>query len=292
VGKLELPTPYAPNNNAFQRTVVDRLTRTRLREDGVVGVEAANGRRRRRGEASMAAAPAAASLPVAACPDLNRHLRALDRAERFRRDVDRLEKRIRSRTESLARQFDRVLRVLENFGYVEGWSLTEAGESLTRLYHESDLLVAEAIGAGLFDGLDAPSLAALASTFSYETRGPGVAPTPTFPTPDLRRLWAEVERLGAEVNQAEEEAGLPLTRPPDPGFVALAHGWTRGAELSRIMGDDEMSGGDFVRNVKQLIDLLRQVATAVPLEETSRTAHEAADAMFRGVVAASSVVGS
>jgi ATP-dependent RNA helicase HelY len=291
VGKLELPVPYAPNNNAFQRTVVDRLARTRLREDGMVGVEGANGRRRRRGEESMAAATEAASLPVAACPDLNRHIRSMDRAERFHRDVERLEKRIRSRTESLARQFDRVLRVLENFGYVDGWSLTEAGESLTRLYHESDLLVAEAIGAGLLDDLDAPSLAALASMFSYETRGPGVAPAPTFPTPELRRRWTEVEKLGAEVNQAEEEAGLPLTRPPDPGFVALAHGWTRGAELSRIM-DDEMSGGDFVRNVKQLIDLLRQIGDAVPREETARTAHEAADAMFRGVVAASSVVGA
>ena len=131
----------------------------------------------------------------------------------------------------------------------------------------------------------------MASTFSYETRGPGVAPAPTFPTPELRRRWAEVEKLGAEVNQAEEEAGLPQTRPPDPGFVALAHGWASGAELYRIM-DDEMSGGDFVRNVKQLIDLLRQIGDAVPHETTARTAHEAADAMFRGVVAASSVVGS
>ncbi|MBV9664560.1 MAG: DEAD/DEAH box helicase [Actinobacteria bacterium] len=290
VGKVELPVPYAPNNHAFQRTVAERLTRTRLREDGVVGVEGTNGRRRRRGEESMAAATEAASLPVASCPDINRHIRAADRADRFRREVERLEKRIRSRTESLARQFDRVLRVLENFGYVEGWSLTDSGESLTRLYHESDLLVAEAMGAGLLDGLDAPGMAAVASMFSYEMRGPGAPPTPAFPSPDLRRRWQEVEKLGAELNQAEEEAGLPLTRPPDPGFAALAHGWARGEELHRIMDEDEMSGGDFVRNVKQLIDLLRQIGDAAPEAETRAAAHAAADALFRGVVAASSVV--
>ncbi|MBV9256038.1 MAG: RNA helicase, partial [Actinobacteria bacterium] len=264
--------------------------RTRLREDGVVGVEGTNGRRRRRGEESMAAATEAASLPVASCPDINRHIRAADRADRFHREVERLEKRIRSRTESLARQFDRVLRVLENFGYVEGWSLTDSGESLTRLYHESDLLVAEAMGAGLLDGLDAPGMAAVASMFSYEMRGPGAPPTPAFPSPDLRRRWQEVEKLGAELNQAEEEAGLPLTRPPDPGFAALAHGWARGEELHRIMDEDEMSGGDFVRNVKQLIDLLRQIGDAAPEAETRAAAHAAADALFRGVVAASSVV--
>ena len=58
------------------------------------------------------------------------------------------------------------------------------------------------------------------------------------------------------------------------------------------MDDDEMSGGDFVRNIKQLIDLLRQLGVAAPDEATARIAHEAADALFRGVVAASSVVGS
>jgi ATP-dependent RNA helicase HelY len=72
----------------------------------------------------------------------------------------------------------------------------------------------------------------------------------------------------------------------------LAHGWARGEELHRIMDDDEMSGGDFVRNVKQLIDLLRQLGTAALDEATASAARQAADALFRGVVAASSVVGT
>ena len=52
---------------------------------------------------------------------------------------------MRGRSESLARQFDRVLRVLESWGYVDGWSLTPAGRLLTRLNAETDLLIAEAI---------------------------------------------------------------------------------------------------------------------------------------------------
>ena len=84
-------------------------------------------------------------------------MRALERADRLARDVERLERRVKGRMESLARQFDRVLRVLEAWGYVDGWSLTEAGERLARLYHESDLLVAECAGQGLLDGLEPPS---------------------------------------------------------------------------------------------------------------------------------------
>jgi hypothetical protein len=52
-----------------------------------------------------------------------------------------------------------------------------------------------------------------------------------------------------------------------------------------------MSGGDFVRNVKQIIDLLRQIRTVAIEPATAKAAGEAADRLFRGVVAASSTVG-
>ena len=204
--------------------------------------------------------------------------------------MERLERQVRSRTESLARQLDRVLRVLEAWGYVEGWALTEAGARLARLYHEDDLLVCEALRAGLLDGLDAPALAALASVFTFEARGGGPAPAPSFPSRALRQKWASVERLWVELNSAEEEAGLPLTSRPDPGFMAMAHAWARGEELDGVMGDDEMSGGDFVRNVKQLIDLLRQLDEVAPDTRTAAEAKKAAEGLFRGVVSASSVV--
>ena len=104
-----------------------------------------------------------------------------------------------------------------------------------------------------------------------------------FPPDDPTRIWAEL-------NASEEDAGLPLTRPPDPGFVGLAHGWAAGSDLDDVIADEDMSGGDFVRNIKQLIDLLRQLALVAPAAPTRSAAAAAADALFRGVVAASSTV--
>jgi ATP-dependent RNA helicase HelY len=231
---------------------------------------------------------------VAGCPDLGTHLRYAERAERLARDVDRLERRIRGRTESLARQFDRVLRVLDSWGYVEGWQLTEAGETLTRLYSETDLLLAESLREGLLDGLDTPSMAAVCSVFSYETRGPdqGAPQRVRFPNRTVRDRVTEIERISRDLNVVEDEAGLPETRPPDPGFGVVAHAWAAGKDLEDVLLDEEMTGGDFVRNVKQLIDLLRQVGDVAPRPETASSARSAADALFRGVVAASSTVGS
>ncbi|MGH9225117.1 MAG: DEAD/DEAH box helicase [Acidimicrobiales bacterium] len=285
VGHVNLPSPYAPRSPSFQREVAQSLGRAKLRPA------------RRPSPAHRDEAEAqgrAAGHPVHACPDRRRHLRALERAERLEKDVRRLERRIEGRTESLARQFDRVLRVMSAFGYVEDWALTPAGEHLTRTYHECDLLIAEAVRSGLFDDLDPSAVAALASAFTYETRGPAgqARPAPWFPSARVKRRWADLEKLARELNQVEDEAGLPLTRTPDPGFFAAAYGWAAGEGLAEVIAEEELTGGDFVRNIKQLIDLLRQLGDVAPEPATAKAAREAAARLFRGVVSASSVVGA
>ncbi|MDQ1444060.1 MAG: ATP-dependent helicase HelY, partial [Acidimicrobiaceae bacterium] len=284
VGHFDLPMPYAPNTKSFQRIVASQLVRAKV-SDGGGGYGPS---RRPRKEL----APEVEAHPAARCPDLRKHIRASEKAGRLRGEVTLVERSIRSRTESLARQFDRVLRVLDAWDYVDGWGLTDAGEVLARLYHEADLLVAEAVRLGVFDGLDPAAVAGLASTFTYETRGPGPGPTAWFPSDRVRLRWHRIEALAAELNAAEEEAGLPLTRPPDPGFIALAYGWAAGEDLDEVIADEDMSGGDFVRNVKQLIDLLRQLGDVAPSKDTAAAARTAADRLFRGVVSASSVVGT
>jgi ATP-dependent RNA helicase HelY len=287
IAAIELPRPFAPRSPSFRRAVAEALKGVRVRSDG-----AANGRGRAADDEGEVDAPR--RHPVAGCPDLGTHLRYAERAERLARDVDRLERRIRGRSESLARQFDRVLRVLDAWGYVEAWQLTEPGEMLTRLYSETDLLLAESLREGLLDGLDTPSMAAVCSVFSYETRGPdqGASQRVRFPNRAVRDSVIGIERISRDLNVVEDEAGLPETRPPDGGFASVAHGWAAGKDLEDVLLDEEMTGGDFVRNVKQLIDLLRQVGDVAPRPETASVARSAADALFRGVVAASSTVGS
>jgi ATP-dependent RNA helicase HelY len=57
-----------------------------------------------------------------------------------------------------------------------------------------------------------------------------------------------------------------------------------------VLLETDMTAGDFVRAVKQLLDLLGQVADASPPNgHVRKTARKAMDAMRRGVVAYSSV---
>ncbi len=275
VGRIELPTPFAPNRQSFQREVARALDRAKLspREPAPDG-RSPGGRD-------------TAAHPVTADPDLADRLRAAAQAERVGREVDDLRTKVKGRSESLGRRFDRVLRILEAGGELDGWQLTEWGERLARLFHECDLLVVESLRLGLLDDLEPASLAALVSVFIYEHRSAEPPPAPWFPSAKVRKRWLAIESLAKELNEVEEEAGLTLTRLPDPTFLAVAYAWAAGEGFAEVVEDEELSGGDFVRNVKQLIDLLRQLADVAPSPETRQAAADGHERLFRGVVAAS-----
>jgi ATP-dependent RNA helicase HelY len=183
--------------------------------------------------------------------------------------------------------FDRVLQVLEEWGHLDGWSLSEKGEQLVRIFHECDLLIAEALVSGLFDDVDAPTVAGLASSFIYEHRNSAPEISKWFPSRDVASRADSLMNLAVAINGTERRLGLPPTRQPDATFFPLAHAWSSGESFDRILDDDDLSGGDFVRTIKQLIDLLRQMGDAAPVESTAAAARVAADSLFRGVVSAS-----
>jgi ATP-dependent RNA helicase HelY len=58
-----------------------------------------------------------------------------------------------------------------------------------------------------------------------------------------------------------------------------------GEELADVVADEELTGGDFVRTMKQLVDLARQLALVAPSDATRAVARQLAERAFRGVVA-------
>src|SRR5262249_34546638 len=157
----------------------------------------------------------------------------------------RLERRARGRSESLARQFDLVLGLLEGWGYVDGWSLTPAGEVLARLYTETDLLLAEALRDGVVDGLTTAETAAVGACFTCRRRGSDddvVVPPLRWPTTRVAERWRRIEPRWQTLVAAEDDARLPGTRSPDPGFTLYVYEWADGESLAAVLDDDELAG--------------------------------------------------
>ena len=225
--------------------------------------------------------------PCHGCPERRRHLHFAKRAARLERELRSIERRIKRRTGTLARKSELVLEVLEARGYVRGWTLTDRGEDLRRVYNEADLLVVEALERGLLDGLEPRDIAALTSTLVFEPRGPD-QPAPTgMPTRATRRAWGDLLRLWSEIRRLEEARGLELTRHPEPGFAERAHDWASGAALDEVLDPDD-AAGDFVRVIKQLVDLLRQLELVADDETLRSRLRATVEGLHRGVVSLSS----
>jgi ATP-dependent RNA helicase HelY len=71
-------------------------------------------------------------------------------------------------------------------------------------------------------------------------------------------------------------------REPDLGFCMASYRWASGHSLSAILKGTELTVGDFVRSTKQIIDLLRQIASASPHLE--KVARDALNQIDRGII--------
>ena len=94
---------------------------------------------------------------------------------------------------------------------------------------------------------------------------------------DLSAVWAEVRR-------AEDAHQVELCRELDPGFIPTVFSWAEGKPLEDVLEASGLAAGDFVRNCKQLLDLLRQIEEVAD-PDTAALARSAHDAVNRSVVA-------
>lgn len=227
-----------------------------------------------------------------------------------------------SRRAALVDLFDRRFDVLSRHGFLAGWRLTEKGLLLARIYHESDVVLAEAVDADLFSGLEPALLAGVLAAFVFEPRrasrgfasavgvrgdrlgsrrGEGRSPAspqgasvPGDRLGKTRRTLLEerIVRLGgiaAELRMSEEVARLPRVRAVDGGLSGAVASWARGASLGTVLAvaahdTGEIAPGDFVRTVKQLVDLAGQVADVSADSSVAAAARESIELLRRDVV--------
>ncbi len=227
--------------------------------------------------------------PCHGCADRESHARWAERHHRLAREAQTLRRRIESRTNTIARQFDRVCEVLTSLGYLADDEVTPTGRTLMRIYTDMDLVAAECLRARLWEGLGPAELAAALSTLVFEARRPDDATSPRLPPGEVREVVSEMVSVWAELDRVEREHRLEFLREPDLGFAWAAWRWAEGASLDEVLGETDLAAGDFVRWMKQLLDLTGQVAEAAGSDTLRRTARATLSALRRGVVSYSSV---
>ena len=244
--------------------------------------------------------------PCRKCPDVQKHLKWGHRWAREMRELERVQHRYDSRTGSVARQFDHICAVLSNLGYLQpvresaghgDYQLTERGQLLRHLYSELDLVLAQAIDDGAFDGLNACELASVVASLVFEARRGGGGEPRRYPggiQGNVAVCAAQLKGVHASIAMLCEDHMLEEPRQLDFGITDIVYDWAQGESLSQVLYGTDLTGGDFVRNGKRLADVLQQIAVAGPYladraETLAPVAKQAYDRINRGIVAYSGV---
>jgi ATP-dependent RNA helicase HelY len=228
------------------------------------------------------------SHPCHACPDRELHSRWGERWYKLHRETAAIIKQIESRTNQVAKTFDRITEVLLELQYlsqVDGdLEITESGKKLAKIYGDRDLLVAECIGRRVWHHLDSQTLATVAASLVYEARRDDDGLTPKMPRGEFETAFNETLEVWDDLQALSQEHSLPISSEPDSAMALQMYRWATGARLDSVLKQTGMLAGDFIRWCKQTIDLLEQISKVNP-DELSATAQSSIAQIKRGIVA-------
>ncbi len=267
IGNMALPTPFAPRTKHFKFSAAITLKKE-IKEIGL------HTKRSKKGSKKT-----------------SQRTRQQDLIEEYiecDKNVSKLTKRVQSRGQSLARQFERILGLLEELDYVDGWTLSDKGKVLSNINSEADLAITNVIVNSKLNNLSVPELVSILSCFISESRYDGEFRPSKFPTKKVSDIVSYSESFNSQLNKLERDAGLKESRGLDFYFLYSSYEWARGKSLEEILDKRDISGGDFVRIMKSIIDLIRQIEVATDNPELATLCSRAISVCFRDVVELSS----
>jgi len=219
------------------------------------------------------------SHPCHSCSEKESHSRIAEKIDRLEKETQGLSERVSTRTDLIAKRFDRVQIMLEKYGYLENGVIGYWGQLLAKIYGETDLLIAEMIKKGSFDTLNGAEMVAVLAALVFEARKDE---SPKIPRGAVEEVLIDLVHQWGRIHDDEKEIGLETMREPDLGFCSAAFRWASGHSLASILKGTELTVGDFIRSMKQIVDLLRQIGNASP--HLSQTVESALKNIDRGIV--------
>ena len=203
--------------------------------------------------------------PCRHCPHLAEHRGHRREVEEIEATLEGGEAELERESRRFIREFRALRAVLRAGGFLDGDSATDIGALAEALYGESALLVADAIAAGVLDGLSPEDLAASLVMLVAEDRGRDRPPPSRrhFPSHAVERCYRALRAIWQRLAALETEQGLSTLAPLSFDYVTPAYRWALGDDLAEIEPPPSADLGDVVKAVKSLYSLLRQMEQAL-----------------------------
>lgn len=204
------------------------------------------------------------------------------------KDRERLNQRIRAKSESLSNAFENICRLLSDLDYLDkNSSVTKKGKLLSGLYLDKDLLLAETIYKGIINDLSLPDFGSVLSTFVFESRLFTNFKQISVPSKPVKDALIQIESIYFDIASREKIHNVSLTQEIDGGFANAVYDWLTGVSVKLILEESQLSPGDFVRWIKQLIDLANQISYVVDDSKLRNLCKQLIEELSYGIINAS-----
>lgn len=178
--------------------------------------------------------------------------------------------------------FRHKLDLLREIGYIDEKSVTAKGE-FAAAFFGYELILGEMHEIGMLESLDEVALSVLLSSLIYEPRR-GIFP------PRLKSYKAQMklraDEIVSRIHRREMKYRIrPLTKEAHFHLAEGVEAWVRGATFDKALSLTQADEGEFVRALRMVIQILRELREAPHTsEKLSRVAHNAFQKINRGVV--------
>lgn len=163
---------------------------------------------------------------------------------------------------------DRKFALLQSMGYVDGRKLLPRGQIASSIFGY-EIQATELYFDGWLGRLEPVALIALLSTITHERRRdePG-----RLRRREFRRILQTYSDRLEEIRREERRViGEELTSAADPGFADAAAAWAEGIPFEELLGRfPDFAEGDMIRQLRQVIDLIRQLRRACAADLMTR----------------------
>ena len=169
---------------------------------------------------------------------------------------------------TLSTQFLNIVNLLIKRGFLDNINnqikITSKGTILTGLSTEADLLISEVLDSGALDNVSPNNLCIAISWISHNSRGDSSGEPPTiWPNDDLFDLYLKFSEIAVEISKDERRYNVAASRGLDFGLTYPVHKWSQGKALHEII-NNELMGGDFIKNILHIVDILNHVSSIYP----------------------------
>ena len=204
------------------------------------------------------------SLLCTDCAHRGECMSRFQKLQKAQRTANRLVQRKETIEHLTPDEVERRIAFLASLGYFQHRRLTSKGQCASRLYGY-EIQTTELLFDGYFDRLDEVEVNVLAAAISFESRS-----DTTYKRLEPKHLDFDFETLDRRMQRlAERQRAFGIERQfkmLDTSLSRVVHAWSNGCEFSDLAKYTDAAEGDLIRGLRRVINLLRQLADALPQE--------------------------